>query len=383
MADPCRNTLVVASDFYAPKFWMGSCGWYMWQVVWIQVERWGHFELFALRGNEDAKTSSSCHEDDQLCQKKNKDTKMSYLSTLIWLILNYSYSKMLENETAKCTDNYTYWQIDESHTQIINIPSGGSRISPRRRRQLPRGGANIRFWQIFPKTAWNWKNLDPQGVHVPRAPLDPPLIPDWNSKLINMSYMLTLSVFFLFTKNHHYDNGIACIETVCSTEKPQFRWIDRKIPWEVTILRLSYQSPRISPTGVMMMILLGFHLVYRRPMWWWWSLSDSTSCITDQCDDDDPSRIPTSCITDQCDDDDPSRIPPHVSPTGAMMMIPLGFHPSVGFTTPGIRLLLLTDCTSIVANWLFKKVLIPLDMLQISIYHLTPCRNSTRFWVLK
>ena len=24
-------------------------------------------------------------------------------------------------------------------------------------------GANIRFCQIFPKTAWNWKNLDPRG----------------------------------------------------------------------------------------------------------------------------------------------------------------------------------------------------------------------------
>ena len=27
----------------------------------------------------------------------------------------------------------------------------------------PQGGANIRFCQNFPKTAWNWKNLDPQG----------------------------------------------------------------------------------------------------------------------------------------------------------------------------------------------------------------------------
>ena len=27
------------------------------------------------------------------------------------------------------------------------------------------GGANILFCQIFPKTAWNWKNLDPGGTH--------------------------------------------------------------------------------------------------------------------------------------------------------------------------------------------------------------------------
>ena len=32
----------------------------------------------------------------------------------------------------------------------------------------PRGGANIRFCQISPKTAWNWKNLD-RG-----RPLHPP-----------------------------------------------------------------------------------------------------------------------------------------------------------------------------------------------------------------
>ena len=34
-----------------------------------------------------------------------------------------------------------------------DICSGGSRISPGGGRQLPRGGANIRFCQIFPKTA--------------------------------------------------------------------------------------------------------------------------------------------------------------------------------------------------------------------------------------
>ena len=34
---------------------------------------------------------------------------------------------------------------------------------PEEGRQLSGGGANIRFCQIFPKTAWNWKNLDPQG----------------------------------------------------------------------------------------------------------------------------------------------------------------------------------------------------------------------------
>ena len=52
-----------------------------------------------------------------------------------------------------------------------NIYSGGSRISPRRGRQLPGGVANIRICKIFPKTAWNWKNFGPQGeARVPRTP---------------------------------------------------------------------------------------------------------------------------------------------------------------------------------------------------------------------
>ena len=49
---------------------------------------------------------------------------------------------------------------------------GRSRIS--QRGNQPRdGGANLLFWRFFPKIAWNWKKLDPEGVHVPSAPLDP------------------------------------------------------------------------------------------------------------------------------------------------------------------------------------------------------------------
>ena len=29
-----------------------------------------------------------------------------------------------------------------------------------------RGGSNIRFWENFPKTAWNWKNLDRRGASL-------------------------------------------------------------------------------------------------------------------------------------------------------------------------------------------------------------------------
>ena len=41
----------------------------------------------------------------------------------------------------------------------------------------PPGGANIRFCQIFPKTAWNWKNLDHgRGRASLATPLDPPMV---------------------------------------------------------------------------------------------------------------------------------------------------------------------------------------------------------------
>ena len=63
---------------------------------------------------------------------------------------------------------WSYQKVRKSRARphVINLThnfSGGSRISPRRGRQLPRGAANIRFRQNFPKTAWNWKNLDPRG----------------------------------------------------------------------------------------------------------------------------------------------------------------------------------------------------------------------------
>ena len=49
--------------------------------------------------------------------------------------------------------------------------SGRSRISPRKGRHSG-GGTNIRICQIFPKTAWNWKNLDPGGRTSLRSATD-------------------------------------------------------------------------------------------------------------------------------------------------------------------------------------------------------------------
>ena len=53
---------------------------------------------------------------------------------------------------------------------VITIISGGSKISPRRGRQLP-GGANIRFCQIFPKLHEIERIWAPRGACIPHAPL--------------------------------------------------------------------------------------------------------------------------------------------------------------------------------------------------------------------
>ena len=65
-----------------------------------------------------------------------------------------------------------------SSVELVNpknarINSGGSRIFPRGVRQLPK---LLLFFKFLPKTAWKWKNLDPQGGASLAPPLDPPMI---------------------------------------------------------------------------------------------------------------------------------------------------------------------------------------------------------------
>ena len=61
------------------------------------------------------------------------------------------------------------------------FPRGGGANSPG-------GGANIRFCHIFPKTAWNWKNLGPRGrgrASLAPPPLDPPLLQNPQERTIS------------------------------------------------------------------------------------------------------------------------------------------------------------------------------------------------------
>ena len=80
---------------------------------------------------------------------------------------------MLANSSTPTSIRYFKYvaeaMINTGNTEIkksslSTMTSGGSRI-------VPRWGANIRFCQIFPKTAWNWKNLDPWGRAHPSRPL--------------------------------------------------------------------------------------------------------------------------------------------------------------------------------------------------------------------
>ena len=87
----------------------------------------------------------------------------------LWDLLNKIYLEA-ENINNIVTENMLYTSYTcytKSLARIFKNISGGSRISPRRGRQLPGGGApTYDFAKNFPKTAWNLKNLDPGGGRV-------------------------------------------------------------------------------------------------------------------------------------------------------------------------------------------------------------------------
>ena len=86
--------------------------------------------------------------------------------------------------------------------RFISHISGGSRISPRWGRQ-PYIRRQHTILPKFPKTAWNWKNLDPQGGGdvirnwtVPKTKSLSNPVPDWMFRV--QSWRIKLSVLTLF-----------------------------------------------------------------------------------------------------------------------------------------------------------------------------------------
>ena len=78
-----------------------------------------------------------------------------------------------------CVNLYCWYVKHSSHWLSICTAGMQWRIQdfPEEGAPTSRGGANIQFCQNFPKTAWNWKNLDPRGrAHLKFYYVDPPLV---------------------------------------------------------------------------------------------------------------------------------------------------------------------------------------------------------------
>ena len=138
------------------------------------------------------------------------------------------------------------------------FPRGGSAYPP--------GGANIRFCQIFPKTAWNWKNLD-RGA----SPLDPPLLIGLQRKFIvvkvcqshhqNLTWcQLWLSLWRAKWRCNHFSRqNVRHKDQRCRWQK-RLRWCKQslrvltggtqctKLP--NTMVRSHCPTPRPSPTQI-------------------------------------------------------------------------------------------------------------------------------------
>ena len=84
--------------------------------------------------------------------------------------------------------------------------SGCTRLPMRITLQLPGGGGT----NIWSKTAWNWKNLDPQWAGIPRASLRSATVKGLftPNDSITVTVMLTSGTFDLFDAHCDRQNGL-------------------------------------------------------------------------------------------------------------------------------------------------------------------------------
>ena len=86
------------------------------------------------------------------------------------------------------------------------ISSGGSRIFPRGLRQLPK---LLLFLKFLQKTAWQWQNFYPRGVHESLAPpLDLPIVNYSNLNVISTLVIIHILEIIL----DDYDNDVQMFE---------------------------------------------------------------------------------------------------------------------------------------------------------------------------
>ena len=170
------------------------------------------------------------------------DTLPSPLSTSGWLWKHY----LLETTVADGEyANYHWkrkrvvsWFLKLYFTRHIFIFQWRIQDFPQGGRQLPKLLLSFTF---LPKTAWKWKNLDPQGGRASLAPpLDPPMslnqaqytVQEEHSvlteqKWLSMRIFLKLSQNFLskarlkILKDNHYETSYLPVRSECSSCRVQ------------------------------------------------------------------------------------------------------------------------------------------------------------------
>ena len=95
------------------------------------------------------------------CADSYTDSDVNGLYDNVQNCLHWTYTDSYSDSNGFCTQFGTNISTDKVEFQwrIQDYSEVGA--------PTLRGVANIQFCQNFPKTAWNWKNLDPQGYASP------------------------------------------------------------------------------------------------------------------------------------------------------------------------------------------------------------------------
>ena len=121
-------------------------------------------------------------------------------SSLFWIWTRSNYIKINWGSTGKRVQgslfsqlNVLFWHGNNTLIQSIKIlwqirdfPEGEGKT---------KGGVNLLLDQFFPKTAWKWRDFDPEGGRPSLAPLDTPM----SSSVLEIFFLL----FFMCVRGDH------------------------------------------------------------------------------------------------------------------------------------------------------------------------------------